>query len=89
MYKLNVNGTARLKDQEGNDIIEDDLSLIKNEAYTEDGILFNSEFLNNLKVNEAIEKSHFLVQFPSEYSLNVAVAGSIVLYDRSRNKPKI
>ncbi|MFC7358072.1 RNA methyltransferase [Jejudonia soesokkakensis] len=36
---------------------------------------------------EAIEKSHFLVQFPSEFSLNVAVAGSIVLYDRSRNKP--
>jgi tRNA G18 (ribose-2'-O)-methylase SpoU len=39
--------------------------------------------------NEAIEKSHFLVQFPSEYSLNVAVAGSIVMYDRTRNKPKI
>ncbi|MDT0556141.1 RNA methyltransferase [Patiriisocius hiemis] len=38
---------------------------------------------------EAIEKSHFLVQFPSEYSLNVAVAGSIVMYDRTRNKPKI
>ena len=36
---------------------------------------------------EAIERSHFLVQFNSEYSLNVAVAGSIVLYDRSRNKP--
>lgn len=39
--------------------------------------------------NEAIEKSRFLVQFPSEYSLNVAVAGSIVMYDRTRNKPKI
>jgi tRNA G18 (ribose-2'-O)-methylase SpoU len=37
---------------------------------------------------EAIEKSHFLVQFPSELSLNVAVAGSIVLYDRTRNKPR-
>ncbi len=36
---------------------------------------------------EAIEKSHFLVQFASEYSLNVAIAGSIVLYDRSRKKP--
>ena len=35
---------------------------------------------------EAIEKSHFLVQFESEYSLNVAIAGSIVLYDRSRSK---
>ena len=39
--------------------------------------------------NNAIEKSHFLVQFPSTFSLNVAVAGSIVLYDRTRNKPKI
>ncbi len=36
--------------------------------------------------NEAIEGSHFLIQFPSKFSLNVAVAGSIVLYDRSRNK---
>ncbi|WP_203294114.1 RNA methyltransferase [Luteirhabdus pelagi] len=38
--------------------------------------------------NQAIEKSHFLVQFESEYSLNVAVAGSIVLYDRSRQKSR-
>lgn len=37
---------------------------------------------------EAIERSHFLVQFPSIFSLNVAVAGSIVLYDRGRNKPR-
>ncbi|MFT5890834.1 MAG: tRNA G18 (ribose-2'-O)-methylase SpoU [Dokdonia sp.] len=37
---------------------------------------------------EAIEKSHFLVQFPSELSLNVAVAGSIILYDRTCNKPR-
>jgi tRNA G18 (ribose-2'-O)-methylase SpoU len=36
---------------------------------------------------EAMEKSHFLVQFPSEFSLNVAVAGSIIMYDRTRNKP--
>lgn len=35
---------------------------------------------------EAISKAHFLVQFPSEYSLNVAVAGSIVMYDRTRDK---
>ena len=34
----------------------------------------------------AIEKSHFLVKFKSEKSLNVAVAGSIVLYDRSLEK---
>jgi tRNA G18 (ribose-2'-O)-methylase SpoU len=38
--------------------------------------------------NEAIEQSHFLVQFPSKMSLNVAVAGSIVLYDRTRNKAR-
>jgi tRNA G18 (ribose-2'-O)-methylase SpoU len=36
---------------------------------------------------EAIDRSHFLVQFKSQFSLNVAVAGSIVLYDRSRDKP--
>ncbi len=36
---------------------------------------------------EALNRSHFLVQFPSIYSLNVAVAGSIVLYDRSLSKP--
>lgn len=35
---------------------------------------------------EAIEKSHFLIKFPSTMSLNVAVAGSIVLYDRSLAK---
>ena len=30
--------------------------VIKSEAYTEDGILFNSSFLNNLTVNQAIKK---------------------------------
>ena len=30
--------------------------VIKNEAFTEDGILFNSDFLNNLTVKQAIEK---------------------------------
>jgi len=38
---------------------------------------------------EAIEKSHFLVKFKSTMSLNVAVAGSIVLYDRSRDKSRV
>ncbi len=38
--------------------------------------------------NEAIENSHFLIKFKSKLSLNVAVAGSIVLYDRSRQKPR-
>lgn len=38
--------------------------------------------------NKAIEASHFLVKFKSTLSLNVAVAGSIVLYDRSINKPR-
>ena len=36
--------------------------------------------------NKAIEKSHFLVKFNSTLSLNVAVAGSIIMYDR--NLPK-
>ena len=36
----------------------------------------------------AIEKSHFLVKFKSELSLNVAVAGSIVMYDRGIDKPR-
>jgi leucyl-tRNA synthetase len=30
--------------------------VIKNEAFTDDGILFNSNFLDNLSVNQAIEK---------------------------------
>ena len=30
--------------------------VIKKEAFTGDGILFNSEFLNRLTVNQAIEK---------------------------------
>ncbi|QLE00506.1 RNA methyltransferase [Galbibacter sp. BG1] len=33
--------------------------------------------------NKAIEKSHKLIKFKSTLSLNVAVAGSIVMYDRS------
>ena len=36
----------------------------------------------------AIEKCHSLVKFKSEKSLNVSVAGSIVLYDRGINKPR-
>ena len=38
--------------------------------------------------NSAIEKSHFLVKFKSQLSLNVSVAGSIVMYDRGINKPR-
>lgn len=37
---------------------------------------------------QAIEKSHFLVKFKSTFSLNVSVAGSIVMYDRGLNKPR-
>ncbi|TXE15074.1 RNA methyltransferase [Seonamhaeicola algicola] len=37
---------------------------------------------------EAIEKSHFLVKFKSTLSLNVSVAGSIVMYDRQLSKPR-
>ena len=36
----------------------------------------------------AIQKSHMLVKFKSEKSLNVAVAGSIVLYDRGLSKSR-
>ena len=32
--------------------------------------------------NEAMERCHSLVVLPGDYSLNVATAGSIVLYDR-------
>jgi len=32
--------------------------------------------------NEAMEKAHYLVKFNSILSLNVSVAGSIVMYDR-------
>lgn len=37
---------------------------------------------------EAQEKSHFLIKFKSHMSLNVAVAGSIILYDRTRDKKR-
>lgn len=37
---------------------------------------------------QAIEKCHYLVKFKSEKSLNVSVAGTIVLYDRGLNKPR-
>ena len=36
----------------------------------------------------AIEKSHHLIKFKSELSLNVSVAGSIVMYDRQLSKPR-
>lgn len=37
---------------------------------------------------EAIDQSHFLVKFNSRLSLNVAVAGSIVMYDRGAKLSK-
>ena len=37
---------------------------------------------------QAIAKCHFLIKFKSQKSLNVSVAGSIVLYDRGINKPR-
>jgi len=33
---------------------------------------------------KALEKSHKLIQIPGDYCLNVAVAGSIVMYDRTQ-----
>jgi len=41
---------------------------------------------DNGLTNEAVEKSHHLIKFKSTLSLNVAVAGSIVMYDRN-SKP--
>ena len=38
---------------------------------------------------QAIEKSHFLIKFQSQLSLNVSVAGSIVMYDRGIAKPRV
>nr|WP_321231605.1 RNA methyltransferase [uncultured Psychroserpens sp.] len=38
--------------------------------------------------HKAIEKSHFLIKFKSELSLNVSVAGSIVMYDRQLPKAR-
>ncbi|WP_323788283.1 RNA methyltransferase [Psychroserpens sp.] len=35
---------------------------------------------------QAIKNSHFLVKFKSQLSLNVSVAGSIVMYDRGLDK---
>ena len=49
-YKLKVLPVVRPKN------IEADKFTIKNEAFTEDGILFNSNFLDNLTVNQAIQK---------------------------------
>ncbi len=37
---------------------------------------------------KAIDSSHFLVKFKSELSLNVSIAGSIVMYDRQLDKPR-
>tara|TARA_R110002111_G_scaffold98648_2_gene152278 strand:- start:1057 stop:1515 length:459 start_codon:yes stop_codon:yes gene_type:complete len=39
--------------------------------------------------NKAIESSHFLIKFKSQLSLNVSVAGSIVMYDRGIDKPRV
>ena len=50
-YKLKVLPVVRPKD------IDSKKFSIKKEAYTEDGILFNSDFLNNLTVKQAIEKA--------------------------------
>jgi leucyl-tRNA synthetase len=50
-YKLNILPVVK-----PNKINSEDFK-INNDAFTEDGILFNSDFLNNLTVSEAIEKA--------------------------------
>ena len=49
-YKLNILPVVKQKDTDTKKFV------IKKTAFTEDGILFNSDFLNNLTVNQAIEK---------------------------------
>ena len=49
-YKLNILPVVKPKDTDTKKFV------IKKTAFTEDGILFNSDFLNNLTVNQAIEK---------------------------------
>ena len=49
-YKLKVLPVVKPKDTEA------DKFTIKNQAFTEDGILFNSNFLDNLTVDQAIQK---------------------------------
>jgi len=49
-YKLKILPVVRPKN------IDPAKFIIKNEAFTEDGILFNSDFLNELPVNKGIEK---------------------------------
>jgi len=50
-YKLKVNPVVRPKN------IDPSKFIIKDKAFTEDGILFNSDFLNDLPVSQAIEKA--------------------------------
>ncbi len=50
-YKLKILPVVRPKN------IDEKKFVINDEAYTDDGILFNSSFLNNLSVNQAIEKA--------------------------------
>ena len=50
-YKLKVLPVVKPKNIDSNKFF------ITNKSFTEDGILFNSDFLNNLTVKEAIEKS--------------------------------
>jgi len=50
-YKLNILPVVRPND------VDDKKFKINNEAYTEDGILFNSDFLNNLTVSQAIKEA--------------------------------
>jgi tRNA G18 (ribose-2'-O)-methylase SpoU len=42
---------------------------------------------DNGLTREAIDRSHKLVQLPGEHCLNVAVAGSLIMYDRLTVKP--
>jgi tRNA(Leu) C34 or U34 (ribose-2'-O)-methylase TrmL len=39
--------------------------------------------------NETLKKSDHIIRIPSKFSLNVAIAGAIVMYDRIKTFGKI
>ena len=63
-YKLKVTPVVKPK----NSKIADKDIVIKNQAFTDDGILFNSDFLNDLPVAEAIKK---IIKIISEKKIGV------------------
>lgn len=61
--------------------LDEKASLLKNFMHPERCVYLLGAEDNGL-TKEAISKCHKLIQLPGEFSMNVAVAGSIVMYDR-------